>query len=193
MRRRWILAALIVVGTVLLGGYAFARPGTGPKSSAARHGWFSYAQSVTPSPFAAVNSPRSRARAGPGAPGSGVSGRWTARAQRQCPHKPLDPRTALPLPPDALGGASEAALRYFRSVHGGVAGVRGAIVQTATRQPPPARATARSMCGAQIARRSVLVNVSLPEPHGLNSASLSFGIVLVSRFASGYRAWFQLH
>lgn len=117
----------------------------------------------------------------------------SARVPRACPHHPLDPRTALPLPANALGGASEAALRYYRDVHGGIAAVPGMIVQAATRQPPPARATARQMCGARIAARTVLVGVSLPEPPGTNSASLSFGLALVSRFTSGYAVWFQLH
>jgi hypothetical protein len=100
---------------------------------------------------------------------------------------------ALALPGDALGGASAAALRYYQAVHGGIAPVRGVIVEAATRQPPPARATARQLCGARIAARTVLVRVSLPEPPGTHSASLSFGLALVSRFASGYAVWFQLH
>lgn len=49
------------------------------------------------------------------------------------------------------------------------------------------------MCGARIAARTVLVRVSLPELPGTSSASLSFGLVLVSRFAKGYAVWFQLH
>lgn len=97
------------------------------------------------------------------------------------------------MPADALGGASAAAVRYYRAVHGGIAPVRGVIVEAATRQPPPARATARQMCDARVGARTVLVRVSLPEPPGTHSASLSFGLVLVSRFATGYTVWFQLH
>ncbi len=95
------------------------------------------------------------------------------------------------MPANALGDASEAALRYYRDVYRRHGRSPGVIVQAATRQPPPARATARQMCGARIAARTVLVRVSLPEPPGTNSASLSFGLARVSRFANGYAVWFS--
>jgi hypothetical protein len=91
----------------------------------------------------------------------------------------------------ALAPATQATLHYFRGVHEGVPGV---IAETATREPPPARATARALCGSKIAKRTVTVWVSIPQPAGTRpSASLSFGIVLVSRFPSGYAVWFQVH
>lgn len=118
----------------------------------------------------------------------------TAAAGRpQCPHKPLDPRSALPLRADALAPATNAALRYFHDRHEGIAGVSGAIAETATRQPAPARATARALCGDQVARRTVTVTVRLPQPPNEQSASLALGVVLVSHFANGYRVWFEVH
>ena len=181
------LVCSFVLAALSGGGYALASSRSSPRASGNRQGWWSYPP--LPQPASAGSRPVSRASSVP-APSPAPS---PARVPPTCPHHPRDPRTALPLPADALGGASAAALRYYRAVHGGIAPVRGVIVEAATRQPPPARATARQMCGARVGARTVLVRVSLPEPPGTHSASLSFGLVLVSRFANGYAVWFQLH
>ena len=187
VRRRWVLGVLVVLAALSGGGYALASSRSSPRASGNTQGWWSYPP--LPQPASAGSRPVSRASSVP-APSPAPS---PARVPPTCPHHPRDPRTALPLPADALGGASAAAVRYYRAVHGGIAPVRGVIVEAATRQPPPARATARQMCDARVGARTVLVRVSLPEPPGTHSASLSFGLVLVSRFATGYTVWFQLH
>jgi hypothetical protein len=122
-------------------------------------------------------------------------GRLDVAVPGRCPHTPVDPRTALPLPADALGPATEAALRYLEAPRNDISGFRQrAIAETATRQPPPERSTARYLCGDLIANRTVLVDVTFPRAKPTRSASLSFGIVLVSRFPPNrYLVWFQLH
>jgi hypothetical protein len=47
------------------------------------------------------------------------------------------------------------------------------------------------MCGATVARRTVVVQLLFPWL--LPSASLSQGVVFVGRFHGGYRVWFVAH
>lgn len=170
---------MVAVAVGSLGGYALASSDSGaiPGRMSRRVVRLSVVRARLKAALRAANQ---RAGAAPGVP-------------PQCPYKPIDPRSALPLPADALGPATQAALRYYRHSHEGVRAVGGVIAETATRQPPPARATARAWCGARIAHRTVTVTASLPERPGLNSSSLSFGIVLVSRFAHGYAVWADIH
>lgn len=124
-----------------------------------------------------------------------AAGITTSGVPARCPRTPVDPRAALPLPAESLGPAADAALRYFEAPHNAISGLyKGAIAQTASRQPPPERSTALYLCGERIASRTVLVDVSFPQAKKTGSASLAFGIVLVSRFARhGYLVWFQVH
>lgn len=86
-------------------------------------------------------------------------------------------------------------MRYFESPRNDISGLQNeAIAEVAARQPPPGPSTARYLCGNHIASRTVLVDVSFPAAKTTRSARLSFGIVLVSRFAPDrYLVWFQLH
>jgi hypothetical protein len=52
---------------------------------------------------------------------------------------------------------------------------------------------ARVKCGPAMQRRTVVVYLFFPQPARRPSASLSQGVVLVSRFAGDYRVWARLH
>jgi hypothetical protein len=102
------------------------------------------------------------------------------------------PQQARPLLPDALAGATRAALREAPRLYGGldtrdrratvaalatVAGVRGRQV--------------RRECGRRVQRRTVVVELEFPRM--LPSASLSQGTVFVSRVQRRYRVWERAH
>lgn len=94
------------------------------------------------------------------------------------------------LPPDALAGAVLAALRQGRGVYGGVSGI-GATRAVLADDDPVRGSYAGHNCGALVRHRTVVVYLRLPSR--TPSASLSEGVVLVSRFSGRYRVWARLH
>lgn len=128
------------------------------------------------------------------AAGSGVR----AQSSRATPGLPEPVRGACPrqrpqpLPGNALAGATLAALDQARAVYRNLnlKGMRATKAILA--DDDPARgAYAGLNCGRRVQRRTVVVYLQFPAL--LPSASLSQGVVLVSRFVGGYRIWAQLH
>lgn len=110
-----------------------------------------------------------------------------ARATRE--HCPVGARV---LPANGVKLARRAALRSVASLYRGV-NTRGARVISAKRaiQAGPRGAQVGRECGAKARARTVVVELRFPRM--LPSASLSEGIVDVSRFAKGYRVWSVVH
>lgn len=104
------------------------------------------------------------------------------------PRCPDRARSALPLGPSAGATTREVALRDYgpettakaKLASEDAAGCGGYVVHT---------------CGGRVARRTVVVYTwDHRFDHGRNkSASLGQGVVLISRFADGYREWYRLH
>jgi hypothetical protein len=112
----------------------------------------------------------------------------------------LDPRRALPLPGDAVAGATKAALAFetrggSKALDRSHRGARALWAALAPYAPDPRGKEPRLRCGSRVWRRSILV--ALDFPHAGPSASLSQGLVVVSRFRIGarprYRVWEVLH
>jgi hypothetical protein len=101
------------------------------------------------------------------------------------------PRGTLPLPPDAVAGATEAALARVAPPAGekdvlGARVVRAGLARTMDRG-----GSIRYLCGRRIQRRTIVVELLYTKV--LPSASLSQGSMAVSRFPDGYRVWDILH
>ncbi|MHB1836914.1 MAG: hypothetical protein ACYCXW_18350 [Solirubrobacteraceae bacterium] len=105
---------------------------------------------------------------------------------------PKNARGALPLSPGAAKKASTAALkaapRLYKAINVKDAKVISAKVAT--------HAGARGSevfyhCGKAIQARTIVVQLRFPKMQP--SASLSEGVVFVSRFKSGYRVWERAH
>jgi len=96
------------------------------------------------------------------------------------------------LPSDALAGARNAALDQARAVYRGtnLKGMRATRVVRATHDRERG-GYARVKCGRRMQERTVVVYLAFPAMRP--SASLSQGVVLVSRFSGQYRVWAQLH
>jgi hypothetical protein len=96
------------------------------------------------------------------------------------------PRHMLPLPANAIGPASAAALRATRPSE------RPRVVSAALAPDDRGRGPeAKFECGARVSRRTVVVYITLRA--FLPSASLSERVVFVGRFKSGYRVWQVVH
>jgi hypothetical protein len=101
------------------------------------------------------------------------------------------PRKALPLPPDALAGATRAALREAPSLYGGTRGIdtrdrratRAALANVAGTRG----SQVRRECGRRVQRRTVVVDLEFPRM--LPSASLSQGTLFIARLRRGYQVW----
>lgn len=102
------------------------------------------------------------------------------------------PTGALRLPADGVARAAEQALDEAAAVYRGV-DTRGALVQAADRSAfaGPRGRQVRGECGADVARRTVVVQLLFPRMRP--SASLSQGVVFVARFPHGYRVWQVAH
>jgi hypothetical protein len=102
------------------------------------------------------------------------------------------PTAALVLPADGVAKAEKAALVAAPSRYRGL-NTKGAKVVWAKRATVagPRGAQVGKECGTKARARTVVV--ALRFPHMLPSASLSQGVVAVSRFAKGYRVWSVLH
>jgi hypothetical protein len=109
-------------------------------------------------------------------------------SQGRCPKLQMQPPAG-----DAVARAALAALDQAPAVYRGtkLEGVRvtGAIL--ARLDDSGRGGSARVTCGQRVENRTVVVNLEFPAMRP--SAGLSQGVVLVSRFADGYRVWVQLH
>jgi hypothetical protein len=100
-------------------------------------------------------------------------------------------RGTLPLPPDGIADATEAALASVRPKPGerdtlGARAVKAGLARTMDRG-----GQIRHTCGRRIQRRTVVVELLYTKQ--LPSASLSQRALAVSLFADGYRVWMLLH
>jgi hypothetical protein len=101
--------------------------------------------------------------------------------------------TPLRLPADGLARAIDAALAQAPRVfeHTDITGIRAVSATIAGHDPGPRAREVRRACGRKVAKRTVIVSLELPALRP--SASLSEGIVAVSRFSGGYEVWSRLH
>ncbi len=121
------------------------------------------------------------------APGAAASKR--SRMASSCPRQA---RAALPLSANARRHAARAALAAAPERYRGL-DVEGATVvwsKLATKAGPRGEEVA-FQCGKTIRARTVVVELCFPKE--LPSASLSEGVVFVSRFTRGYRVWEVAH
>jgi hypothetical protein len=97
------------------------------------------------------------------------------------------------LPGDAVARATLAALDQAPAVYRGtkLEGMRATEAILARLDDPGRGGYARVTCGRRVQSRTVVVYLEFPAMRP--SASLSQGVVLVSRFAGEYRVWAQLH
>jgi hypothetical protein len=109
-------------------------------------------------------------------------------SQGRCPK--LHPQR---LPGDAVARAALAALDQAPAVYHGtkLEGMRVTQAILARLDDPGRGGYARVKCGRRVQNRTVVVYLEFPAMRP--SASLSQGVVLVSRFAGEYRVWAQLH
>lgn len=95
------------------------------------------------------------------------------------------------LPADALAGATLAALGQARDIYRSL-DLHGMRATEALLAPfSPDRGGYARKCGSAVYDRSVVVSLEFPAMKP--SASLSRGVVLVSRFHGAYRVWAVLH
>jgi hypothetical protein len=130
-----------------------------------------------------------------------TAGGTGSRAQAASASRPLPdpsqgrcPKLAMEsLPGDAVARAALAALDQAPAVYRGVklAGMRVTAAMLARDDDRARGGYARVKCGRRAERRSVVVWLDFPAMRP--SASLSEGVVLVSRFAGEYRVWALLH
>ena len=100
------------------------------------------------------------------------------------------PAGAKGLPAAAVARAADRALVETPQLYPGL----GAAVVTQSALAPYADARGsevRRQCGQRAFHRTVVVELLFPKE--LPSASLSQGVVFVSRFATGYRVWEMAH
>jgi hypothetical protein len=96
-----------------------------------------------------------------------------------------------PLPPDALAGATRAALEEAPALYRGIK-LRGMRATKAVLAPlSPARGGYARKCGAIVHDRSVVVYLEFPAMKP--SSSLSEGVVLLAPFHRRFRVWALLH
>jgi hypothetical protein len=98
-----------------------------------------------------------------------------------------------PLPADAVGRAALAALDQAHVLYRGtnLEGMRVTESILARNDDQGRGGYARVKCGRRAQNRTVVVSLDFPAMRP--SASLSQGVVLVSRFAGEYRVWALLH
>jgi hypothetical protein len=136
---------------------------------------------------AAVASAPTLASAGAARPAASAAGHQIALAASPCP---ASARGILPLRPDSVAEAARRALAIAKAPPGVTP---GAEVMAAARSAfAGARGgEVRFLCGATVARRTVVVQMLLPWL--LPSQSLSQRVVFAGRFQGGYRVWYIAH
>lgn len=117
---------------------------------------------------------------------SGAGAARAATASGTCPTGAL----VLPANGVARAAARAVAEAKARYPHLDTTGVRVTRARPA-RAAGPRGAQVSAQCGAKVRLRTVVVELRFPRL--LPSASLSEGVVDVSRFAGGYRVWNVVH
>lgn len=122
---------------------------------------------------------------------SGSSKAPKERASRPDPVSARCPKRALPIPGNAIAGATDAALRQAHALYRAVdtRAARAMLAELAP-SPDPRVAEVSKQCGRRVASRTIVVALSFP---AMKSASLSEGVVFVSKFSRGYRVWEVAH
>lgn len=113
--------------------------------------------------------------------GASASAKSSGKAATTCPKQA---KAALPLPPDAVAKAAEAAFRQAPRRFKGIDTLGERILSSSLART---EAFLVRQCGRRIANRTVVVSLRFPKM--LPSAILSEGTVFVSRFEHGYRIW----
>ena len=120
-------------------------------------------------------------------PAASPSGHRAALASSSCP---ASARGILPLRPDSVPRAAQRALVVDKAPPGVKPGTE--VMASARSAFAGARGgQVKFMCGAKVARRTVVVQLLFPWL--LPSQSLSQGVVFAGRFHGGYRAWYVAH
>lgn len=109
-------------------------------------------------------------------------------SQGRCPKPRLQPLSS-----DAVGRAALAALDQAPMLYRGLKlrGMRVTVSVLARDDDPGRGGYARVRCGRRAQDRTVVVGLEFPAMRP--SASLSQGVVLVSRFGGRFRVWAVLH
>lgn len=132
-----------------------------------------------------------------GVAGAGIGGASTEQAEPQISSARSDcPSGANPLPANAISPAADAALKAASRIYGRGGGidtegvkVTGAVrAVTDTGRGP----IAEDQCGNRARHRTVVVYLKFPAMVPV-SASLSEGVVFVSRFGDKFSIWSQVH
>jgi hypothetical protein len=120
-------------------------------------------------------------------PAAPAGDHFTLTSARSCP---ASAQGILPLRRDSVAKAADRALVFAKQPPG----VKPGTEVMASDRAAFAGARGQevtAMCGARVARRTVVVQVLFPWL--LPSASLSQGVLFVGRFHGGYRVWFAAH
>jgi hypothetical protein len=128
------------------------------------------------------------AGSGPGAHAALTSQPLPNPSEGRCPKLKMQS-----LPRDAVARAALAALDQARVLYRGfkLKGMRVTVSILARNDDAGRGGYARIKCGRRAQNRTVVVGLEFPAMRP--SASLSQGVVLVSRFAGEYRVWALLH
>jgi hypothetical protein len=128
--------------------------------------------------------------------GTGSTFRARAVQSQESPTEPLlgacPKQPPQPLPGNALVGATLAALAEAPAIYRNLNLEAMRATEVILGDDDPARGGYAGLnCGHLVQSRTVVVYLEFPAL--LPSASLSQGVVLVSRFSGGYRVWSELH
>jgi hypothetical protein len=123
---------------------------------------------------------------------SAAPGATASNAGKMAGACPKQAKAALPLSAHATEKAARAALAAAPERYKGL-DVKGATVvwSKLAKAAGPRGGEVAFQCGKTIQARTVVVELRFPKE--LPSASLSEGVVFVSRFKSGYRVWEVAH
>ena len=127
------------------------------------------------------------APAGAARPAASRVGHQITLASSSCP---ASTRGILPLQPDSVAKAARRAL-VFDKAPPGVRPDTGVMASARSAFAGARGGEVTFLCGATVARRTVVVQLLFPWL--LPSASLSQGVVFVGRFHGGYRVWYVAH
>jgi hypothetical protein len=128
-----------------------------------------------------------RPPAGAARPAASPAGHQIALAASSCP---ASARGILPLRPDSVAMAARRALVFAKAPPGVKPGTE--VMASARSAFAGARGgEVRFLCGAKVARRTVVVQLLFPWL--LPSQSLSQQVVFAGRFHGNYRVWYVAH
>ena len=127
------------------------------------------------------------APAGAARPAASAAGHQIALAASSCP---ASARDILPLRPDSVAMAARRALAFATAPPGVKPGTE-VMASARSAFAGPRGGEVRFLCGAKVARRTVVVQLLFPWL--LPSQSLSQQVVFAGRFRGGYRVWYVAH